>query len=103
LAWLAATYPSSSSSSMENSTCSIDQNYRKHKEAVSDVPIGQGKQSLQQFHLKVDGQMKDSFATFETAEKTGLKIKTAHPVVQVSVYDSVKGAKTIITPGKNAG
>lgn len=72
------------------------------KEAVSDVPIGQGKQSLQQFHLKVDGQMKDSFATFETAEKTGLKIKTAHPVVQVSVYDSVKGAKTIITPG-NAG
>jgi hypothetical protein len=72
------------------------------KEAVLDVPIGQGKQSLQQFQLKVDGQMKDSFATFETAEKTGLKIKTAHPVVQVSVYDSVKGAKTIITPG-NAG
>ncbi len=69
------------------------------KEAVSDVPIGQGKQSLQQFQLKVDGQMKDSFATFETAEKIGLKIKTAHPVVQVSVYDSVKGAKTIITLG----
>jgi hypothetical protein len=41
----------------------------------------------------VDGQIKDSFATFEAAQKAGVKIKTAHPVVQVSVYDSVKGAK----------
>ena len=67
------------------------------KEVVPNVPVGQGKPLLQQFQLKVDGQTKDSFATFETAEKTGLKIKTAHPLVQVSVYDSVKGAKTIIT------
>jgi hypothetical protein len=67
------------------------------KEAAPNVPIGQGKPSLQQFQLKVDGQTKDSFATFETAEKAGVKIKTAHPVVQVSVYDSVKAAKTIIS------
>jgi phytoene dehydrogenase-like protein len=33
----------------------------------------------------------------KAAQKAGVKIKTAHPVVQVSVYDSVKGAKTIIT------
>ena len=39
------------------------------KEAAPNVPIGQGKPSLQQFQLKVDGQTKDSFATFETAEK----------------------------------
>jgi hypothetical protein len=58
------------------------------------------KPSLQQFQLKVDGQIKDSFATFEAAQKAGGKIKTAHPVVQVSVYDSVKGAKTIITAEK---
>jgi hypothetical protein len=44
----------------------------------------------------VDGQIKDSFATFEAAEKAGLKIKKAHPVVWVSVCDSMKGRQTII-------
>jgi hypothetical protein len=46
--------------------------------------------------LKVDGQTKDSFTTLEGAEKVGLAIKMAHPVVQVSVYDSVEGGQTII-------
>jgi hypothetical protein len=73
---------------------------RVTKEGAPHVPVGQGKPSLQQFRLKVDGQTKESFATFETAEKAGVKIKTAHPVVQVSVYDSVRGAKTIITAEK---
>ncbi len=70
------------------------------KEAAPTVPIGQGKPSLRQFQLKVDGQTKDSFTTFEAAQKAGLKIKTAHPVVQVSVYDSLESAKTIITAEK---
>jgi hypothetical protein len=70
------------------------------KEAAPNLPIGQGKPSLQQFQLKVDGQTKGSFTTFEAAQKAGLKIKTAHPVVHVSVYDSVKGAKIIITAEK---
>jgi hypothetical protein len=69
------------------------------KEAAPNLPIGQGKPSLQQFQLKVDGQTKDSFTTFEAAQKAGLKI-SAHPVVHVSVYDSVKGAKIIITAEK---
>jgi hypothetical protein len=30
------------------------------------------------------------------SEKVGLAIKMAHPVVQVSVYDSVEGGQTII-------
>ncbi|HYV69925.1 MAG TPA: hypothetical protein VE970_07445 [Pseudolabrys sp.] len=62
-----------------------------NKEVVPNEPIGHGKPSLQQCQLKVDGQTKDSFATFGTAEKAGPKIKTSHPVVHVSVYDSVKG------------
>jgi hypothetical protein len=45
----------------------------------------------------MEKQTKDSFATFETAEKAGPEIKTSHPVVHVSVYGSVKGARTIIT------
>jgi hypothetical protein len=56
------------------------------KEAAPNMPIGQGKPSLQQFQLKVDGQTKDSFTTFEAAQKAGLKIKTAHPVVQEAAY-----------------
>jgi hypothetical protein len=35
------------------------------------------KPSLQQFQLKVDGQIKDSFATFEAAQKAGVKIKNS--------------------------
>ncbi len=69
---------------------------RAVKESAPDVVTGQGKPSFQQFRLKVDGQTKDSFTTFEAAEKAGLKIKKAHPVVQVSVYDSTEGGQTII-------
>jgi hypothetical protein len=70
------------------------------KEDAPDVITGQGKPSFQQFQLKVDGQTKASFATLEAAQKVGLKIKTAHPIVQVSVYDSLKGGITIITAEK---
>jgi hypothetical protein len=50
--------------------------------------------------LKGDGQTKGSFVTIEAAEKAGLKIKEAHPVVQVSVYDSIEGRQIIIGAGK---
>jgi hypothetical protein len=73
---------------------------RATKEPAPDIVTGQGKPSLHQFLLKVDGQTKDSFTTFEAAEKIGLKIKKAYPVVQVSVYDTVQGQKTIIGAGK---
>jgi len=49
-----------------------------------------------QFRLQVDRQMKSSYATYEEAETAGLAIKTAHPVVQVSVYDAVQGENKII-------
>ena len=48
------------------------------------------------FRLQVDRQTKDSFATFEEAEAAGLAIKKRHPVVQVSVYDSVDCVNKII-------
>ena len=46
--------------------------------------------------LQVDRQTKDSFATYEEAEAAGLTIKRRHPVVQVSIYDTVKSENTII-------
>ena len=39
--------------------------------------------------LQVDRQTKGSYLTAEAAEAAGLAIKTGHPIVQVSIYDSV--------------
>jgi hypothetical protein len=49
-----------------------------------------------QFWLQVDRQTKGSYTTYEAAEAAGMAIKRAHPVVQVSVYDSVTTANKII-------
>ena len=48
------------------------------------------------FRLQVDRQTKESYATFEEAEAVGLAIKKRHPIVQVAVYDAVKGERKII-------
>jgi hypothetical protein len=48
------------------------------------------------FWLQVDRQTKGSYATAEAAETAGMVIKKAHPVVQVSVYDSVDSVNTRI-------
>ena len=59
--------------------------------------VGQKKRAEKgPFRLQVDRQTKDSFATYEEAEAAGLTIKTRHPVVQVSIYDTVKSENTII-------
>jgi hypothetical protein len=48
------------------------------------------------FRLQVDRQAKASYATYEAAEKAGLGIKKEHPILQVAVYDGVKGVNKII-------
>lgn len=53
-----------------------------------------------QFRLQVDRQTKASFATYEEAETAGMVIKKGHPVVQVSVYDSIECINRIIEPPK---
>jgi len=54
------------------------------------------KPDVGQFRLQVDRQTKASFVTYEDAEKAGLEIKRAHPVVRVSVYDTVQCTNRII-------
>jgi hypothetical protein len=49
-----------------------------------------------QFRLQVDRQTKESYVTFEEAEAAGLALKKRHPIVQVAVYDAVKGERKII-------
>jgi hypothetical protein len=48
------------------------------------------------FRLQVDRQTKDSYATYEEAEAVGLALKKRLPIVQVVVYDAVKGERKII-------
>lgn len=53
--------------------------------------------------LQVDRQTKGSHETAELAEAAGLAIKTGHPVVQVSVYDTVECLNTLVELPKAAG
>jgi hypothetical protein len=46
--------------------------------------------------LQVDRQTKGSHTTSEAAQSAALAIKTAYPIVQVSVYDSVDNSNTLV-------
>jgi hypothetical protein len=48
--------------------------------------------------LQVDRQTKGSYKTSEAAQSAALQIKTAFPIVQVSVYDSVDNTNTLVVP-----
>jgi hypothetical protein len=58
---------------------------------VEDAPlvVDQRRQADARYRLQVDRQTKRSFAALDAAVEVGLVIKRAHPIVQVSVYDSV--------------
>jgi hypothetical protein len=46
--------------------------------------------------LQVDKQTKGSYKTLEAAQSAALEIKTAYPIVQVSIYDSVDNLALLI-------
>ena len=46
--------------------------------------------------LQVDRQTKGSYTTLEAAQSAALAIKKAHPIVQVSVYDSIDNTSTLV-------
>ena len=63
----------------------------------ADQPVSQRKRiEIGRYLLQVDRQTKGSYETAELAEAAGLTIKTGHPVVQVSVYDSVECRNTLV-------
>jgi len=50
--------------------------------------------------LRVDKQTKGSYKTPEAAQSAALEIKTAYPILQVSIYDSVdNSARLVELPG----
>jgi hypothetical protein len=52
--------------------------------------------------LQVDRQTKGSYKTSEAAQSAALQIKTAFPIVQVSVYDSIDNTNTLVEPAAAA-
>jgi hypothetical protein len=46
--------------------------------------------------LQVDRQTKGSYQTAESAEAAGIAIKKEHPILHVTVYDSVDFASTVL-------
>ena len=65
-------------------------------EMVQEVLSQSKRPEVGRFLLQVDRQTKRSFATAEAAETAGMVIKKGHPIVRVSVYDSVETANKII-------
>jgi formylglycine-generating enzyme required for sulfatase activity len=51
---------------------------------------------LGRYLLQVDRQTKGSYTTSNAAQSAALVIKAGHPVVQVSVYDTVENIHTIV-------
>ena len=66
------------------------------KKEEDPLPLGQTKTVLLRFWLQVDRQTKNSFATLDEAEKAGKAIKSAHPKLQVGIYDAEKSQQILI-------
>ena len=64
--------------------------------SVQEVLSQSKRPEVGRFLLQVDRQTKRSYATAEAAEAAGMVIKKNHPLVRVSVYDSVETANKII-------
>ncbi|MFZ0422057.1 MAG: hypothetical protein WAL80_04190 [Xanthobacteraceae bacterium] len=67
----------------------------KDKE-VDDVFSQRKRPERGRYLLQVDRQTKGSYTSSEAAQTIALGIKTAYPIVQVSVYDSVDNTSTLV-------
>ena len=67
-----------------------------HDEPAQDQFSQRKRPDIKQFRLQVDRQTKASFDSVDDAQAAGLVIKTAHPIVQVSIYDVTAGENRII-------
>lgn len=65
---------------------------------VDEAPSQRKRPETGRYLLQVDRQTKGSYKTSEAAQAAALIIKTGHPIVQVSVYDSVECTHTIVEP-----
>ena len=69
---------------------------KSEPEETVQPTAGQGRATMARYRLQVDRQTKNSYATHDAAEAAGAAIKKAHPVVQVSIYDSKESEITVL-------
>jgi hypothetical protein len=68
------------------------------KEEAEEVFTQRKRPETGRYLLQVDRQTKGSYKTSEAAQSAALEIKTAYPIVQVSIYDSVNNSHTLVGP-----
>jgi hypothetical protein len=49
------------------------------------------------FALVVDGHFKTEFDTVDAAEASGRKLKSAHPMLQIEIYDAEKKTRALLS------
>ena len=70
---------------------------KQDQEEPVEERVGQQKRAdVGQFRLQVDRQTKQSYPTYEAAERAGIAIKKSYPLLQVAVYDLVASVNKII-------
>ena len=72
-------------------------------ELQQQVPSQRRRADTEQFRLQVDRQTKSSYASYEAAEQAALQIKKSHPIVSVTVYDSIGGVNKSIDLPTSSG
>jgi len=63
---------------------------------VDEAPSQRKRPETGRYWLQVDRQTKGSYPTSEAAQAAALVIKKGHPIVQVSVYDSIEYTHTLV-------
>jgi len=63
---------------------------------VEEAPSQRKRPESGRYWLQVDRQTKGSYKTSDAAQAAALAIKKGHPIVQVSVYDSVEYTHTLV-------
>ena len=76
---------------MKKPLLSIEEPEQKKKAVRADRPPTEG------FATIVDGHFKSEFDTAEAAEVSGRKLKSAHPYLQIEVYDAVMKVRTLLS------
>ena len=80
---------------MASKVISVRDNAAPEQE-VEQLSPQRKKAEIGRFLLQVDRQTKGSYPTVEAAGAAGMIIKKKHPVVQVSIYDSIETSNTLI-------
>ena len=66
------------------------------EEGEAEVQSQRRRPPTHRFLLQVDRQTKGSYPSMEAATTAGMVIKKGHPIVQVSVYDTVESTNTLV-------